>query len=148
MLVDRLSLGLEDAAVRLQQVGALHALGAGPGSHQQGDVAAVESISGVIVDIEPGEQREGAILELHRCALRRLEGVRDLEQLQVDRRIRSQHLTAGDPEQDRVADLAGGAGDGHVHWGVAHQPLISSITASANSEVPTAVGSSRVGFRS
>ena len=58
--------------------------------------------------------------------------LRDLEQAELDRRVGAEHLAGGDAEQQRVADLAGGAGDGDVdgrsvHW------FISSITASANS---------------
>src|SRR4029079_13529486 len=71
--------------------------------------------------------------------------VRDLEQPEVDLLVRPEHLPARDPEQERVADLAGRAGDGH---GGCHQSFISSITASANSLVPTAEGSSREGLRS
>ena len=41
-LVDRLALRLEDPAVGLEQVGALHALGARARADQQRDVAAVE----------------------------------------------------------------------------------------------------------
>ena len=73
---------------------------------------------------------------------------RDLQQLQVDLRIGPEQLAAGDPEEQRVADLAGGAGDGDPVARGHHAFSISSITASANSQVPTAVGSSRVGLRS
>ena len=65
------------------------------------------------------QQREGAVVELHRGALGRLDRVRDLEQAQLDRRLVAEHLPAGDPEQQRVADLPGGAGDGDLD-GVAH----------------------------
>ena len=101
----------------------------------------------VVVDVDARQQRERAVVELHRRALGRLDGLGDLEQPEVHRRVGAEHLTGGDPEQDRVADRAGGAGHGDLDWSCAHR-FISSITASANSEVPTAVGSSRVGFRS
>ena len=40
-----------------------------------------------------------------------------LEQVQVHRPVGAEQLSGGDPEQQRVADLAGGAGDGHLGGG-------------------------------
>ena len=82
--VQRLALWLEDPTVGLEQVTPLHALAARPGSDEQGDVDAVEGLLGIVVDVDAGEQREGAVVELHRGALGGLDGVRDLEQRQVD----------------------------------------------------------------
>ena len=112
MLVDRRPLGLEDATVGLQQVRALHPLGAWPGAHQQADVRPLEGGAGIVVYVDSRQQGKGAVLELHRGALGRLHRVGDLQQAEVDGRVRTQHLTAGDAEQQRVTDLAGGAGDG------------------------------------
>ena len=75
------------------------------------------------MDVDAGEQREGAVVELHRGALGGLDGVGDLEQVEVDRRVGAEHLPARDPEEQRVADLAGGAGDGDLHW-CAHRWLL------------------------
>ena len=74
---------------------------------------------GIVVDVDLAQQREGAVVQLHRGALGRLDGVGDLQQAQLDRGVGAEHLAAGDPEQKRVADLAGGAGDGDLD-GVAH----------------------------
>ena len=87
---------------------------AGPGADEQADVGAVEGGLGVVVDVDAGEQRKGAVVELHRRALGGLDGIGDLEQAQCDRRVGAEHLAARDAEQDRVADLAGGAGDGDL----------------------------------
>ena len=110
------------------------------------DVRAVERLPGVVVDVDPGEQRERAVEQLQRRALGGLDRLRDLEQVEVHGPVGAEQLAGGDPEQQRVADLAGGAGDRDLH-GLAHA-FISSITASANCDVPTADGSSRVGLRS
>ena len=67
-----------------------------------------------------GEQREGAVDELHRDALERAHRLGDLEQAQVDGLVGAEQLSAGDAEHEAVADLAGGAGDGHT-YGVAHK---------------------------
>ena len=64
-----------------------------------------------------GEQREGAVVELHHHALERLLRllVGDLEQLQDDRLVLAEHLAGRDAKQQGVADLAGGAGDGDAN---------------------------------
>ena len=103
---------------------------------------------GIVVDVDRRKQRERAVGELERRALGRLDGLRDLEQLQRDLGIRPEQLPGRDPEQQRVADLACCAGDGDLHSGTFTHAFISSITASANSLVPTAVGSVRLGLRS
>ena len=114
--VQCLTLGLEDGAVGLQQVSALHALGTRPGADQKRDVDSVEGLGRVIGDLNPAQQRKSAVVELHRCPLSRLDGLRDLQQRQAHRRVRAEHLTAGDAEQQCVTDLAGGAGDCDLHW--------------------------------
>ena len=51
---DRLALRLEDAAVGLEQVGALHALRARARAHEQAHVGAVEGLLRVVGDVDPG----------------------------------------------------------------------------------------------
>ena len=111
--VDGATLRGEDAAVGLQQVSALHALGPRARADQQGDVHPVERRRGVVGDVDPGEQRERAVVELHRRALGGLHRLRDLQQAQPDRGVRPQQLAGGDAEEQRVADLPSGPGDGH-----------------------------------
>ena len=113
----RLALRLEDAAVGRQQVGALHPLLARHRPDEQGDVDVAERHVGVVGAHDVGEQREGAVVELHPHALERAERRRDLEQLQGDRGVRAEHRTRGDAEQQAVADLAGGPGDGDTDRG-------------------------------
>ena len=55
-----------------------------------------------------------AVVDLHDHALERLHGRLDLEQAQHHRLVGAEQLARGDPEQEGVADLAGGAGDGDV----------------------------------
>ena len=68
----------------------------------------------------PLEQRERTVVELHRCSLDRLQRGRDLEQRQVNGRVGTEQLAAGDAEQDRVTDLAGGSGDGYSYGRISH----------------------------
>ena len=104
--------GLKIAAVGLEQVGALHARTARARAHQQADVRALEGSLGVVEDVDAGEEPEGTVVELHRGALGGLDGVGDLEQVQVDLGIRAEQLAAGHTEEQGVADLSGGAGHG------------------------------------
>jgi len=146
--VERLPLGLEDAAIGLQQVGALHPGTARASANQQGDVDAIEGDVWIVADVDARKQREGAVGQLHRRPLGGGERRRYLQQTERHRRVGAEHRPARDAKQDRVADLAGGAGDGDFDGIRAHQSFSSSITASANSAVPTAVGSPRSSLRS
>jgi hypothetical protein len=119
-LVDRLALWLEDAAVRLQQVSALHPLRARPRTDQECDVRAVEGLFGVVRDVDATEQREGAVMELHGGSLGGLDRIGDLQQAQIHLGVRAEHLAGGDAEKDRVADLAGRSSDCDVDGGIAH----------------------------
>ena len=115
--VQRLALRGEDLRVGRQQVLALHAGAARTGADQQRVVGILEGGHRVAVRFHAGQQREGAVLEFHHHALERLLCllVRDLQQLQDDGLVLAQHLAGGDAEQQGVADLAGGAGNGNAH---------------------------------
>ena len=112
-VVEGLALRGEDRAVGREQVAALHAGAARTRADEEGEVDAVEDLLGVRADLDAGEVRERAVVELHDDALERLEGGLDLEQSQLDRAVRGQRA-AGEAEEQAVADLAGGAGDGDL----------------------------------
>ena len=88
-VVERLALRREDPAVGLQQVAALHARASRAGADEQGEVDAVEDRLGVVADLDLGQRREGAVVELHDDALERLERRGDLQQPQLDRGVRA-----------------------------------------------------------
>ena len=111
-VVQRLALDGEDLAVLAQQLGALHALRPRPRADQQRDVDAVERVVRVVVQIEPGQQRKGAVDQLHRDAIQRAHRGRNLEQAQIDGLVGAEQLPGGDAEDEAVADLTGCAGDG------------------------------------
>ena len=118
-LVERLALGGEDRAVGRQQVAALHARAARAGADEQGEVHAVEDLLRVGADLDAGEVRERAVVQLHDDALERLQRRLDLEQAKLDGTVAGDG-SAGDAEEQAVADLAGGAGDGDLQRRVAH----------------------------
>ena len=96
-----------------------------PGAMEAGEfdlvgfsVGIAERDVGVVGADHVDEQRERAVVELHLHAVERAEGRRDLEQVQVDRLVGTEHLARGHSEGKRVADLARGAGDGDVDGGL------------------------------
>ena len=111
----RRALRLEDPAVGRQQIGALHPRLARHRADEQCHVGVTERDVGVVGAHDVGEQREGAVVELHPHTLERTERRRDLEQLQGDGRVGPEHRAGGDAEQEGVADLAGGSGDGDAY---------------------------------
>ena len=130
VLVQGLPLGLEDPAVCLEQVAALHPLGPWPGPDQQRHVHAVEGLVRVVVDVDALQQRERAVVELHRRSLRRLDGIGDLEQRQVNGGVRTEQLTARDTKQEGVTDLACCSGDLYSYRAI-RQLLISWVVGRA-----------------
>ena len=68
------------------------------------------------------QQRERAVVQFHHHAGDGFLHFRigDLEQLQDDGLIRTEHRAAGDPEQNAVADLAGRSGHCDAHGGLTH----------------------------
>ena len=127
-LVEGLALRGEDRAVGLEQVAALHARAAGPGADEQREVHAVEDLVRVGADLDAGQQRERAVVELHHDALERLQSRFDLEQTQLDRAVRAQQRAARQAEQQAVADLAGGSGDGDLEGRSAHVDVLLGKT--------------------
>jgi hypothetical protein len=106
------SLGLEDAAVRGEQVAALHSGPAWTRADEQGEVGPVEADRRVIGHLDVLEQAERTVLQFERGALGRTQPLRDLEQPQPHLLVRSEQVSRRDAEQQRVADLSARARDG------------------------------------
>src|SRR4029453_14581807 len=77
-------------------------------------VYAIEDGLRVVSDLDLAQQGKSAVVQLHHDAFERLEGWGNFEQTQLDRLLGAQLGTAGDPEQQALANLAGGAGDGNL----------------------------------
>ena len=123
----RLALGGEDGAVGFEEVVALHALGAGPRTDEQRHVHTVERLARVVGRDHAGQQREGAVVQLHHDALQRAHGRGDLEQVEDHRLVGAEHGAAGDAEDEGVADLARGAGDGDPDRRLLEAGHVSSV---------------------
>ena len=105
----------------VEQVGALHPRLAGHRSDEKRVVRIPERGVRVVGLHDALEERERAVLELHGDAAERVERRGDLEQLEDDRLIRAEHLAGRDAEQQAVADLSRGSGDGDA-YGCRHAP--------------------------
>jgi hypothetical protein len=117
---DGAALAGEDAAVDAEEILALHALLAGDRADEQRPVRVAEGGVGVSGAGDAVEERKGTVLELHADSVERRQGGLELEQLERDRRLRSEGLAGRDPEEKRVADLAGGPGHGDANGRVGH----------------------------
>ena len=117
--VDDLALADEDGAVIFEEIGALHAGAARFGADEQAPVGVFETDGGIGSLDNALEQREGAVIELHRDAFEGLQGFLDrgLDQLQNDRLVGTEHRPGGDTEEEGVTDLAGGSGDSDANGG-------------------------------
>ena len=139
--VERLALLDEDFRVVEQQVLAFHPGTARLGADQHRDVGVLERDLRVAGAEHAGEQRKGAILEFHHDAgqrgLRLFE--RKFEQLQDHRLILPQHFARCDPEDEGVANLAGGAGDGDAD-GCFHERLLAVVDGYAAGTLPRGCG--------
>jgi hypothetical protein len=112
-LADRGALRSEDAGVGREEIAALHARSARSRADEHRDAAAVERHPGVVAQLDAVEEREGAVLQLERRAFGGTHPLRDLEQPEPNRTLRAEHVAGGDAEEQGVADLPAGPGDGH-----------------------------------
>lgn len=61
------------------------------------------------------EQGEGTVSEFHGDSGQGLLGLGDINQVQDDGLVSTEHISVGNSEQERVADLASSARDGNSH---------------------------------
>jgi hypothetical protein len=118
-LVESLTLRTEDFGIGIEEVAALHALRARARADEEPGVDVAEGGLRVVGDDDVLQQRERAILELHHDALHGLLGLGQVEKLERDGGVLAVDVAVGDAEQERVADLAGRAGDGDT-FGLRH----------------------------
>ncbi len=100
---------------------------AGARADEEGDVGPLECLIERVVDVHRIEKGEGRVVELHRRALGRFDGLRDLEQVQPDRSPFSEQGSRGDAEEKGVADVSGCTGDGDCDWRASHGVSFVSI---------------------
>jgi hypothetical protein len=105
----------ENLRVYAQEVLAFHARGARACTHEERELGVPERGFRLLGGDDVVEEREGAILEFHDDALEGLSGLRDLEELEDHGLFAPQQVAGGKAEDEGVADVAGGAGDGDTN---------------------------------
>src|SRR5690554_4388512 len=125
MLTDRRALDGKDLGIFSQQVLAFHARTARASADEQGDLRILEGDVGVVGDGDSLEKWERAIFQFHSYAGKRFLRLGQIKQLQNDRLIFAQHLSAGNAKQHAVCNLAGGAGDDDSNRWLDHLVLLS-----------------------
>ena len=108
---NRLALADENLAVDAEQVLAFHARLARHAADEQRPIHTAKTFIEVGRRHHTLEQRKRAIVQFHDDALERAERGRNFDQMKYERLIRSEHRAGGDAKQERVTNLAGGAGD-------------------------------------
>lgn len=116
-LVDDPALGGENFSVVCEKVGALHAGSAGLGADEQAPVRVAEGRLGVVGENHFLKQRKRAVVEFHGHAFEGLHGFFDgnLEELENDGLVGTEHRARGDAWEEGVGDLTGGPGDGYAN---------------------------------
>src|SRR5690606_13938087 len=116
VVIDGLALHREDLSVGFEQVFTLHAWAARTGTYQQAEVSVLEGYFRLVGEHDAVYQREGTVFDFHGYAFQRFQGRGDLQQLQDYRLVFAEHVTGGNAEQQRIADLTGSAGNGDPDW--------------------------------
>lgn len=117
-LVNGGALGLEDARISLQQIGAFHALFARESADENGDIGALECERGVVGLEQRVEQGIDAVFQLHDDAGERREGGGNFEEVEVDRLGLAENGAIEQLREEGVGDLAGGTGEADGNWGL------------------------------
>ena len=95
-LVQRGALRGEDVGIGVQQVGPLHAFAARACADQNSDFRILKRSFGIAGGKHIGQQREGAVLQLHNHALHGLLRLWQIEQLQDNGLVCAEHVSSGD----------------------------------------------------
>ena len=68
-------------------------------------------------------------MELHHHPLQGADGGRNLQQIEIDRLVGSEHLARRDSKGERISNVSGGAGNGDDEW------LFHGTTLNANQQM-------------
>lgn len=109
VVVEGLSLRNENLGVFLQQVSSLHSGSSGFGSNQKSSFDVLESNFEIVSADNVSQKREGTISQLHSDSGKSLLSLRDIDKMEDDGLIVSEHVSVGDSEKHGVADLTGGS---------------------------------------
>lgn len=113
--VEGRSLNLEDFSIRFEKIGSLHAGASGSCTDQNSDINILEALERTDARDNAGNSAVSRIVELHRQAFERALGSRELDEVQDNFLVRSEHTTLADEVTEESPDLAGSSGDGDAN---------------------------------
>jgi len=119
-LVEETSLGLEDVAILVQEILALHAGATGEGSQHDANINTGECNPGIVRGDDLPQKIKPAVLELHFHTKESLLGTLDIQKMEDDRLVRAKGPPETDVRHQGVGDLTGSAGDANADGSLAH----------------------------
>lgn len=109
----------EDLSVIFEEITTFHSWASWLGADEESVVDVFEAGGEVIGGDDALEEWESAVVELHSDTLEGALGWWEIDQVEDDWLVLAEHLTRSDSEEEGVANLAGGTGDGNTDWGFA-----------------------------
>ena len=116
MLVDQLSLSLEDLCIGLKKICSLHSWTSWSSSDKNANIGILESLSGVSGWHNAMDAPVGSILELHHKSLERSLSLRKFDQLKDNLLVRTEHSSLRDEMAEEGANLSSSSGDCYSDW--------------------------------
>ena len=111
--VDRVTMVSVDRSVGQKQLRALECRPVGDAGEQDHPIGAGECLEGVARRPELCQHGKRAVEKLHLDRVELGPALRRTQQAELDRLVWPEHGSRRDPEEQRVADLSGGAGHGN-----------------------------------
>ena len=121
-LIDSLTLSLENLGISSKEISTLHARASGASADKHGNISILESNKRVSSSDDRVNVGVSAIVEFHDETLEDLLGSWELNELQDDLLVRSEHSALSNEVAKEVADLTSGAGDCDSDGGLLEVP--------------------------
>ena len=137
---DRLTLPDKNLAVDPEQISPFHTGLARDAADQQRPIDVAKSLVEISGRHDRFEQWESAIVQFHYHAIKCVERIRNLDQMQGERLVRSEHFSGGDAKNKRVTNLPGCAGNSdfkrRLHNSISHGRRAEQRWIMTNEECP------------
>lgn len=115
VIVKSFTLRNEDFGIFHQEITSFLTFASGFGANEEGSFDILESFVEVVSAFDAVKERESAITKLHSNTLKSFLGLRDIDEVEDDGLVVAEHVSVGDSEQQRVADLTGSTSHSHAH---------------------------------
>lgn len=106
VVINSFALRDENLSVFLEKITSFHTFSSGLGTNQKGSIDVSKSCLQIISADDSMKKREGTIPELHSDSSECFLCLGDIDKVENDRLVIAKHISVGDPEEQRVADLS------------------------------------------